>query len=247
MTDKRTLQQWLAAAYGEGAGCPPAQVFLAEEWAALTNDRRELIERHLGECPACAAELELARAFDAGAMDGDARWIVEQLERSRPGSPAPGESGDAVVVPLDSARHRRARWLVPLAAAAMMIVAVGLVVRLNRPTVPELPDRPSDGVVRSAEIEILAPVGDIEAPPTRVEWVEVGGVRDYRFVLLDVDDEPLWEGRFDASPAVLPDSIVIQLQPGVVYFWQIEGRSEGGEVVARSARQQFRMRPSAAD
>ncbi|HSU84743.1 MAG TPA: hypothetical protein VLR69_20175, partial [Thermoanaerobaculia bacterium] len=83
-----TLEEWLRAAYaGDEAGCPPPEAFLEAE--ALAPAERRRLDEHAGRCPACAAERDLARLFDAGpeaaeVSAGDVDFVVARLQEASP-------------------------------------------------------------------------------------------------------------------------------------------------------------------
>jgi hypothetical protein len=145
---------------------------------------------HLGECPACAAEVALVEVFahepPAGRLD--VAWVVRRLERGRtwswrPGLWRPGPWGVAL-------------W--GLAAAATLALAVGLPLL---PIPPALPDPEVWSGLRSADLVAVAEGSSVRwvASP-RASWYEV------HLVAATGEVERVWRGRgvtMAVPPAVL--------------------------------------------
>lgn len=245
----RDLQDWLRATYDASAdaGCPPPEAYLEAESGALTADARRALDEHAGRCPACAAERDLARLWDAapeeaGARPEDVAFVVSRLEAASPvRRPAPTN-----VTPFPGPRRAvRAPSFVftRLAAAAVLILAAGLGFRaLYRPQ-PPLPAPTAGGVVRSAEIEALAPRGELEEIPVELRWKPWNGALSYRVRLIAVDGTVLWEAKVSAPPARLPHETAGRLHRAVTYTWTVEALGSDGSVLAASEPVRFRARP----
>jgi hypothetical protein len=232
-----TLDEWLRAAYADG--CPPPEAFLEAETGALDPEARRRLLEHAERCPACAAERDLARLFDAGPEAGDVRpedvaYVVGRLEGR------PHTAGQ--VLAFLGARRRPAVWVARLAAAAVVLLAAGLFFQRYF-AAPQLPEPPSSGVVRGGEVEILAPVGEVEAVPVELRWAPRPGAVSYRVRLQAVDDTVLWEATLSAPPARLPAEVVARLQRGVVYVWSVAALDAQGARLASSEPVRFRARP----
>lgn len=244
MSDK--LGAWLRESY-ENAGCPPPEAFLEEEMAALSPADRRRLEEHADRCPACAAERDLARAFDAGPAGlpaADVELVVSKLEK------AGGPRGRVVkfpsrapVAPAPRRTSAPAWWRI--AAALFVILGAALLFQLTRPGgPPPLPAPESEGVYRGGEVEVVAPVGEIATVPDELLWVRTEGARSYRVRLLAVDDTVLWETTVPAPPARLPAEVFKSLHPAVAYTWTVEALGPAGERVAVSEPVRFQARPA---
>jgi hypothetical protein len=247
------LEEWLRAAYADPeAGCPPPEAFLEAEAGALDAEARRRLDEHADRCPACAAERDLARSFEAGPAAGDVRpedvaFVVAHLEAASPVRPAATAPGN--VVPFPAARPRpaaspaRSSWPARLAAAAVVLLATGLFLRDYFPA-PSLPDVPEHGVVRGGALETVAPVGDVAATPAVLRWVPRQGAAAYLVSLETVDDRVLWEERVAAPPALLPAEVIAGLQPAVTYIWSVQALDAKGARLALSEPARFRVRPA---
>jgi hypothetical protein len=255
MTDApRDLQDWLRAAYSSpeasaDAGCPPPEAYLEAESGALPADARRALDEHADRCPACAAERDLARLWDAapeaaGTRPEDVAFVVSRLEAA-----SPVRRPAANNVTLFPGPRRAVRAPSPVftrfAAAAVLILAAGLGFRaLYRPQ-PPLPAPQTGGAVRSAEIEALAPRGELEEIPRELRWNPWQGALSYRVRLTAVDGTVLWESVVPAPPVRLPDEAAGRLHRAVTYTWTVEALGPDGSVLAASEPISFRTKPRA--
>ena len=249
----RPLEDWLRAAYAEEeAGCPPPEAYLAEEMERLTPEERRRLDEHADRCPACAAERDLARMFDAGpAADiagvpqEDVDFVVSRLEATSPVRPA--SKGKVVAFPTPAPRPaakppaRSNIWR--LAAAVILVLGAGMLFQLTRSGAPTLPAPGTGTVVRGGEVEAVAPVGEVAAIPSELRWEPRPGAVSYRVWLSTVDDTVLWETTVPAPPARLPAEITGQLHRAVVYTWTVEALDASGARIAVSEPSRFRARP----
>lgn len=247
------LEDWLRAAYAEEeAGCPPPEAYLAEETGRLSPEERRRLDEHADRCPACAAERDLARMFDAGPAAGaegvlpeDVAFVVSRLEASSPVRPA--SKGN--VVPFRAPVSKPAAKPSPrsnvwrLAAAVILVLGAGILFQLSRSGAPPLPAPGTGTVVRGGEVEAVSPVGEVAAIPPELRWEPHPGAASYRVRLSTVDDTVLWETRVPAPPARLPAEITGQLHRAVVYIWTVEALDASGARMAVSEPVRFRARP----
>jgi hypothetical protein len=243
------LEDWLRAAYaGQEAGCPPPEAFLADEVERLSPEERRRLDEHADRCPACAAERDLARMFDAGPEAGSVRsedvdFVVARLEAA---SPVQARKGKVVAFPTAAPKTRPATrpavWR--LAAAAILVLGTGLLFQLSRSGAPPLPAPGTETVVRGGEVEAVSPVGEVPAIPVELDWKPRPGAVSYRVRLSAVDDTVLWETTVPAPPVRLPAEITGHLHRAVVYTWTVEALDASGARVASSEPVRFRARPS---
>lgn len=241
---QRSMAEALRRAYENPDSCPPSETFLAEEMAALDSETRSAIEAHAEQCPACGSELELARIFEnedsmTAAESREVDRIVRGLERVR-GS---RKSGLARLFrfPTGSARSP----LFQVAAAAMLVIAVGFFLQTSRPGPPALPDTASDTVVRGVALTVLSPVGEIEAMADELAWEAVDSAATYRVTLEAVDETVLWETTGPQASAPLPEAVRARLHQAVKYIWRVDAFDSEGVRIAGSGPIEFRVRASA--
>ncbi|HEY4563357.1 MAG TPA: hypothetical protein VIJ36_10280, partial [Thermoanaerobaculia bacterium] len=212
---------------------------------------RRRLDEHADRCPACAAERDLARLFDAGPEEAgvsprDVDFVVARLKETSPVKPA-GTIGKIVPFPASGAGPRRMpaqAW--KLAAAVVLLLGGGLLFRLSvlqSPGAPPLPAPAVGGPVRGGELETLSPVGDAAGIPAELRWNPRPGAAGYRVRLLAVDDTVLWEATVPAPPARLPADVQRKLQRAVSYLWSVEALDASGARIASSETVRFRIRP----
>lgn len=249
------LEDWLRAAYaGEEAGCPPPEAYLADEEDRLSPGERRRLDEHADRCPACAAERDLARVFDAGpeaegVLPEDVDFVISRLEAASPVRPASKGPSKGTVVAFPSAAPKPASKLPArstvwrLAAAVILVLGAGMLFQLSRSGAPPLPAPGTGTVVRGGEVEAVAPVGEVAGIPAELRWEPRPGAASYRVRLLTVDDTVLWETAVPAPPARLPAEVTGQLHRAVVYIWTVEALDASGARIAVSEPVRFRARP----
>jgi hypothetical protein len=186
-------------------------------------DRARIIG-HLASCDACGGRLaELMRtapltdvpepAFDTAGFE---------------------ESGYRVRQPAATGGWRAGigmRVLAPLAAAAVLVLAIGTYV-VRSPA-------PADRVVRGggAGVELIAPTGrDLPRDELKFEWKAEGATAfALRVYDLGALDAPVIEREDVGSGYVPGDAERQRLKPGVTYRWFVEYRTPAGGTAASPA------------
>jgi len=225
--DDRDSEQLLAEAYAGTRGCPAPETFLDAAWNDLARAERDAIEKHVERCPACAAERELARVFDAepgsgGVSSNDVAWVVSRVQ-SRP---------------LEDKRRWPASW--GLAAAAVVVLGLALGLIALRRDAPALPEPGSSApVFRSSAIQQTEPGGTVAEVPPSLRWSPVEHATEYRVRLTAVDDVVLWETHVSGPEAVLPDELRGRLHRAVLYRWSVDALEKNGAILARSGPIEF--------
>lgn len=251
-----TLDAWLRATYAEpeahqSSGCPPPESFLEAEMAGLSPEARQALDAHAARCPACAAERELARLFDAspeeaGVRREDLDFVVSRLEET-----SPARSAAPNVVPFPGPRRAEAprsrsvsRSMLRFAAAVLLVIGLGLLYRAFQSPRPDLPTPEVGGVMRGGEVEAVSPVGELAEMPAELRWVPVAGAASYRVRITAVDGSVLWEGTALAPSIRLPAEVAGRLHRAVVYTWTVEALDPGGARLASSEPVRFRVKPN---
>jgi hypothetical protein len=131
---------------------------------------------------------------------------------------------------------RRSRWpvLAPVAAAAAVVLLV-VWVGNDGTTSQTHRDPPTAAVVAPSPI---APIGTATAVSDMV-WSQSGSADNYRLTLFDAEGLVVWRATTTDTQLAIPDSV--ELQPGRLYLWTVEGRV-GFDVWESSALTEFRVR-----
>ncbi len=213
---------------------------LAEHAAGrLPGAEASAVADHLRSCPLCALESKrLARfaAIDADAeLLAEAAWPRAELllqrayaERVRPAFAGAGAGAAGT-------RRRRAaprvRWLAAAAAAAAVILLfVGDAERSPRLPLPvdgpDLLRGGEGGTPASAGITLLAPLGELDAPPAAFAWRAEQPCETYTLTVFTPElatllkREGLTESRY-----ALSDSLRGVLAANRVYVWSVLGQT----------------------
>lgn len=258
--DEREL---LRAALERPAGCPPLERLIDAAFADHpTAEQRALLAHATGDigaadtasraaCPACSAELELARAFDGAARnEGEASeisWIDGHVDVAAGRKAASGAAPMARVLPMRRPAKRSSTagpspaWT-RYAAAALVLVGLGVAVRWNAtPRPPALPDGPLSDVVRGGEITLDSPVGELPAEPSQFAWRPVAGATSYRLEVRDVAGDLLFSGESREPAFGAPADLGALLESRVAYSWLVIARDAAGAELARSSPAIFRF------
>lgn len=236
--DDDSIGKWVRRAYAGEEGCPPPEAYLPAELAALDAADRRTLEDHADGCAACAAERELARAFEAAPRADNGAAVagtVRRLER-RPPHGRRGSGSWSTLLRLPAFQ---------LGVAVLAVVTLGLVIRdtLVPPSLGPVPER---GSMRSSSLEVVAPSGDLVAMPVEFVWVRVDGASGYRVTVRAVDDTEIWSTESETPAVAVDDALRNLLREAVWYSWTVEASDSSGRRLAWSPDVRFRVRPSGA-
>lgn len=180
---------------------------------------RDRVVAHLAECADCATRYAAAIREKPLTADeaSDADRFVAAGRRA------------AVVRP---AWQRR--WTMPLAAAALLALAI-VIPRLMRREATEVP------TFRGGAIHALAPEGAVDRGS--IEFVWSSGVSAPRF-RIDVRqaDHVVYSTETAGSRFALPPAERAKLRPGIQYSWEVAALDAEGAIVASSERRMFTLR-----
>jgi len=177
----------------------------------LQNDERVEAEAHLAACDRCLSQLSAisrASALRSTGSDAPDSLIARAEALFTPAAPRPR------------------RWAVPLAAAALLVLALSLVIDLadDANTEPDLTVTPQ---TRYADRELLQPrllapaEGGLVQPSKQVfQWTEVPGTLFYDVRLVSLDGDLLLQERVEGTRWLIPGSL--QLEPGQEYFVRVD-------------------------
>lgn len=209
---------------------PLDECVVVERFAgALTPGERE----HIAGCPRCYAEMQLWQRFNdpiTAPEEADVvRWINEQVAR-RAGGPAG--------VPTPSRHFATPSRVLAVAATIFLALGIGYLLDNRRPSIDVPAGR--DIAYRSAGMAVVAPIGDLAAAPTRLEWTAVPGALMYDVEVLEVDRGVLWRGSTREPRVEVPAAVSAQFVPGKTILWDVTARRDA-TVLAQSGTQKFRV------
>ncbi|MEO8660377.1 MAG: hypothetical protein ABI693_18045 [Bryobacteraceae bacterium] len=209
----------------------PACLALERFAEALTEAER----RHTESCPRCQAELALWQEFDsspATAEEGAAvTWIAAELKRRATTEATPWWK----------------KWLfapVPYRLAgslAVLVLMAGVALYITR-TNSGTGETSGEPVYRSQQVQVIAPVGDLEAAPAQLKWQPVAGSAVYRVEVMEVDRHSLWSTETRDASVTLPAAVRALIVPGKTLLWEVTVRNSTGGAAASSGIQKFRLK-----
>ena len=181
------------------SACPPADRIFSAASGELDPAELEPLLDHVSACAECTGSWRLAR----------------ELLDDRPDS--------AVVVPA-AARFRRPAGIAGLAAAAALVLAVG--VNWNAgPPVPEAPVY--RGPERPAAIENRT-AAELPASAVTLRWRSDTAWPSYSVQLMDDSLDTLWSAQdISATEVAVPDEVLSTLPAGVLLLWQVQAFQAG--------------------
>jgi len=208
-------------------GCPGADDLQRLAEAALTGEERTRIERHLGECSACAEAVTWLRG-NAAAEDGDLAAELPREVEARNERLVVATTGSA---PPRAREKGRGRGLI-VAAAVLALAAIGVWQLRDSPA-------PSGPVYREAggdTVRSLVPQDrSLPRDDFLLRWSIDGDVSHYDLLVSTDALEPVAEVKGLTEPEHRLDPVLLKdLASGTNLIWQVEAVRPGG-VRVRSA------------
>ena len=211
----------------------------------------EVTRRHVESCPVCRLELKRMVRFEHLETDGDllrdAGWAAAQprLERAFRNQVLPE------VVPPTSPRRRertsiwerwQIRWLVPVAAAAAVLLVVFQTDLVEKSRTPSEDLGPVRGTpVEAPDIVPEKPVGNIAAAPEVFAWTPQAKEDYYTLAILTPNLEKIFEvNRIPEARWEVTDSLKSILEKDAIYLWSVTGH-KGVEPVTTSPNAWFKI------
>jgi hypothetical protein len=214
----------------------------------LPEEEARRVKEHLDRCALCRVELKRLERFRSIDADEDlarqaewpyARTKLDSGVRHRVIPEIIGTRGGA-------ARRlrvaRAVRWLVPLAAAAILVVVI---VRLAGQGEPAAPGR-EKGPMRGAPaaqygITLEKPLGELDSLPGVFVWHSPRNDDYFSLEILDSRLRSVYRAdRIAGSPWKAPDSLRTALRTDVIYLWGVKGY-KGVERVISSPNGWFKI------
>jgi hypothetical protein len=182
----------MAEVAGEGEDCPRSEDLWESARGRLGRREQEGVILHLGECTACATAWRLARDLQEGE------------------TPA--------VLRVAPARWFSRAW-VPLAAAAVIVAAIGLTVQFRSP------EREAASAYRAQERDWIRPLA-VEGPLPRdrclLRWTPGPAGTVYEVRVTTEDLEPVARGRgLDQAEYLVPPTALDRVPRGGKILWQV--------------------------
>lgn len=242
----------LQKATGPGPDC-----LSMEQLAALAEatDFEAAPPEHVAGCPYCRTEVtwmrEALNAEPTTAEAGDVAWITANLPGRLPPVEAETVSSSQSV---PTGQRPNSTWWTrlvlgirerPMAAmswaGAMACILLAVGIGLRPADDFGLLEEGGSGVVRSARLELVSPLGDLNALPKELSWQAFGGAQRYEVEVSEVDASVVWRGEFAALSVAMPSEVVRLSVPGKTLHWKVSARDSEGKLLAESEIAAFRV------
>lgn len=212
------------------------------------DNAKARVEGHLSSCPRCQSELAMLRSFqtaepvkEEGAAVG---WIVARLKSQQQ------QLGGTAAV--KAPREQPSWWsglfsfrprTVILAGAAVLVALFVARIAYHPAQEPDLRADAGRGgeVLRSQEIAVVNPRGDLQAPPSEFRWQPVAGAVSYSILVTEVDHTVVWSGESTDTKLTIPAEIRSRMVAQKPFLWQVTAFNARGDKAAESQQQRFRV------
>ncbi|MDH4063965.1 MAG: hypothetical protein OEW19_06165 [Acidobacteriota bacterium] len=194
-------------------------------------------QAHVQTCPRCHTERALMLDFEAALpADGEGaavEWIARETRR-RLFPEAVAERQPA---------HGVGWWRLPTWATSMaagLAIAVGAYLMVRSPSPVFEPGEPG-AVYRTAAVEMVSPLGDLDAVPAELTWRAVDGAARYEVRVLEVDGTEIWRTTTSSPSVATPDVVRAAAKPARTLAWAVAAMDASGRPVAEPASATFRV------
>jgi hypothetical protein len=212
--------------------CPGIEV-LEQVMEGTVQDPKT--QNHVSTCPHCQSELGLLRRFEYAEASPDegaaVAWIAAQLQRN--------QSTTATKPARQAIPFWRSFFRVPyMAAAAAVIVAATLGISLyvsedfKKPLIDH--NIGIGGPLRSGQIRLTDPVGNLTKAPEKLDWEAVKGATSYSVAItaLDIDHTLVWQGQSSQNSLTVGPELKSKIRPGKPLTWKVTALDSTGKELA---------------
>jgi hypothetical protein len=210
--------------------CPGIEMLEQVMEGTATNPKTQ---NHVSTCPHCQSELAMLRKFEYGEASADegaaVAWIAAQLQRNQKEAAKP-------------VRHAMPFWrsmfrLPYMAAAAAVIAAITLGISLYESEdfkKPSIDQSVGYSPLRSGQIRLTGPIGDLAKPPEHLSWEAVKGATSYSVVIkaTDIDQALVWQGQSSQNNLTVGPELKSKIHPGKPLTWKVTALDSTGKELA---------------
>lgn len=190
-------------------------------------------QRHVAECQACQAEVQLWVSFRED-VPGEDTAVVQEIVARLTSARRPslgrviGRIGPLVASP----------WM-KIAAAVVIVAGLGYAVSDTEPRLSSVPGETS--TYRSGAMQLVAPLEDVSNAPATLDWVAVPGAASYHVEIREVDGTVLYSASSAVPFLPVPADVARRFAIGKTLIWSVSATSAKGDVLATSSAQRFRV------
>jgi len=210
MDDKKLhelFRQTAPGALERTPSCPDEHDVASYVDATIEPAARGNLERHLADCERCLLLVGAVARLETDATDGASDVTLERARRLVPAS-----------------AHRWAVYVPHLAAAAVLVLAVGILFNvLQKPPAQSESDyRATRGTTARPDLQITSPSAGagVDANDLVVRWTEMPGARYYLVLIVTDSGALVTEQR--VTDAEWRPGTGVRLEPGEDYYVRVE-------------------------
>jgi hypothetical protein len=213
----------------------PGHCLRPEEVEAYLAGKKHEAESHVAGCAVCAHEIASFQEFHEAAERDEEKEDLDWIGHGQADRPAKPRRHSGWL-----SLWGAPRWAVSL-ALLLLIVAGGL--QLRRMAGPPMDAVPDSGkaVVRSGQVQLQEPSGDLENRPAIFRWEAVPGADSYQIFLTEVDGTVLWTGTSKGADLTAPPVAQELMLPGKTLLWRVRAVDASGVVLGESGAMRFRV------
>ena len=225
---------------GEGDCLAPEQLelLLGE---GVDSAIRQRYESHIQGCATCATELDLLRSFltvnPEPDEEKDLAWVVSRLKNPAVDEVKPAKAGWWHAWGSVSPFSKVAVSL----ATLLLIVAGAIQLRQFRASGEKVEDAGGASVMRSTQISLGGPLGDVTSRPAKLSWSPADHAVRYEAIVEEVDGTELWKGESPTAELALPAGVQSQIVSKKTLVWRVTAFNAEGEKIAESQKGRFRL------
>jgi len=190
-------------------------------------------QNHVATCPHCQTELAMLRKFEYGEASADegaaVAWIAAQLQRNQKEAAKPVRQA----MPFWRSMFR----LPYMAAAAAVIAAITLGISFYESEhfqQPSIDHSIGNSPLRSGQIRLINPTGDLVQPPEHLNWEAVKGATSYTVVItaVDIDKTLVWQGQSSENNLTVGPELKSKIHHGKPLTWKVTALDSTGKELA---------------
>ncbi|HEY7403828.1 MAG TPA: hypothetical protein VIB39_09915 [Candidatus Angelobacter sp.] len=239
MADTNQLKTWQEAA-AASKECLPLEVLERFTENAPADAKAAA---HLESCAHCQTELSMLKDFEAATPTADegaaVAWIAAQLQRQQLGASARPPATARV-------SFWRNLFRVPyLAGAAALAAVLVLAISLYHPESgqhPRVGGPGNIGILRSGEVKLVSPSGELAQAPSEFRWEAVPGAASYKVELTDALDMPLASATSAQPQMQTTPAMKAAMQARMPIKWKVTALDASGKSIAESSGGSFKIK-----
>ncbi|MCP2519803.1 zf-HC2 domain-containing protein [Candidatus Aminicenantes bacterium AC-335-K20] len=198
----------------------------------LGKKEKEEFEIHFFNCPICAEELILrSKVFEAIKERGREIFSDVILQTHYLHKPS--------VITKFAYFFKVRKWAYAFLFLFVFILSGSIYLSYKLTRSQFLP--PSEEAFRGETLALVAPQGEIQAPPSIFMWEKRKDNPEYILSLYNEKGNLLWEIKTRKNKIKLPAQTKNLLKKGNFYFWEVKAISSQGSIIARSRRAIFKF------